>query len=174
MQTELKVAQIFTDHMVFQRESEVPIWGQTVDNTEIWLEFCGQSHKTKAVKGEWCIWLSPLKSGGPFEMRIWSGRDEVVLYNIMVGEVWVAGGQSNIEFNLKLCQDGIEEIDRSYNEQIRFFDVPKISFEEPGSDLPKVHWKLCNPENSGVFSAVAYHFARKLQDTLQVPVGIIG
>jgi sialate O-acetylesterase len=175
MKTSFELAQIFTDGMVIQREYKVPIWGTGIDGEKIKIEFCGQVLQTEVVNGKWKLLLSPIPAGGPYDMTIEDDISKLILKDILVGEVWVAGGQSNMAFSLEGSLNGKEEILQSNYPFIRYFEVPRIAYESNNVEelsIPK--WKICNPENSGAFSAVAYHFAKNIFREIDIPIGIIG
>lgn len=179
MRKQLKLAQIFNDQMVFQQGEQIPVWGKSEDTSIVKVEFCGQRRVTSATKGEWFVTFLPAPVGGPYEMRITCGKEEILLKDIMVGEVWIAGGQSNMEFVLEKAYSGKDEIPVANYPLIRYFDVPRVSYLHPETEIEesefnKNGWKVCTPENSGSFSAVAYHFAKDLYQDTQVPIGIIG
>lgn len=176
MNNSFKLSVLFTDNMVIQRECNVPIWGRAVDGTEIKVEFCGQIKVTTAVGGKWHIILSPLEMGGPYEMRITADSERLVLKNVLIGDVWLAGGQSNMEWILQNSLNGTEEIPRADHPNIRHYAVPKIEFEEVHSEAEADEnpaWEICTPENAGMFSAVAFHFAKEINKDLNMPIGII-
>lgn len=172
-----QLAPVFTDNMVLQRDSIIPVWGKAPGNCEVKLEFCGQTHLTNTVNGDWCIHLSPIKAGGPHKMKIESNTRQITLENILIGEVWLAGGQSNMQFCLQDSFNGDKEVSQANYNNIRYYDVPKIEYEHAGinsKESTKGNWQICTPERSGSFSAVAYHFAKNIMKSLGVPVGIIG
>ena len=117
-----------------------------------------------------------MKAGGPYELTI-SGHNKVKLTGVLVGEVWVCSGQSNMEMGIGMCKDGKQEIAAATNSQIRLFLVPKKTSGTPVSDV-EASWKVCSPTNIaqggwGGFSAAAYYFGREIQKSLNVPVGLI-
>lgn len=179
MKQNLNLAQIFNNNMVLQREVEIPIWGKAQSDSQITVEFCSISRTSEVTNGEWLVKLPPFKAGGPYEMKITDGKDEIILSDILVGEVWIAGGQSNMELLLEDSMEGKDEIPVADFGNIRYFEVPKLPYETAALEFPNKYsdhaeWKLCNPENAGNFSAVAFHFAKNIQKSLDVPIGIIG
>jgi sialate O-acetylesterase len=178
MYNNFKLSALFTDNMVLQRECQVPIWGRAVDRTRIKVEFCGQIYETTAVDGKWTIILSPLEIGGPYEMSITADSEKLVLKNILIGDVWLAGGQSNMEWVLQNSLNGFEEIPKADYPNIRHYAVPKIEYEEihreAGNEVSSnTVWEICTPETAGMFSAVAFHFAKEINKGLNMPIGII-
>lgn len=182
MDTRFNLAEIFTDNMVLQRNSEIRIWGSACSDIEITVEFCGQRQTTMSKDGKWSVTLLPIAAGGPYIMRATDKIGEIVLKNILVGEVWIAGGQSNMEHPLVLTEHGSREISAAFFPRIRFYNVPRRPFEDAIIDgwhfLPttssKASWQLCNPENAPFFSAIAFHFAKEIYQALDMPIGIIG
>ncbi len=168
----LRLADVFTDHMILQRDMRIPIWGTAVGESKITIEFCGQIIEALVVNEKWCAYLKPLKAGGPFEMKI---NSVVTLKNVLVGEVFVAGGQSNMQFILKDSLHGDEVVSNADFNEIRYYDVPRIEYEDSGNKqgADPTGWQICNPDNAGAFSAVAYYFSKKLHEALKVPIGII-
>lgn len=179
MGNNLKLAEIFNDHMVLQRGVEVPIWGSAASKSLITVEFLGVKRITETVNGKWSVKLPPMEAGGPYKMRISDGKNEIVLNDILIGEVWIAGGQSNMQFPLSDSKDADTEIPFADFPLIRYYDVPKMIYETEPLECPEKYserpeWKICTPQNAGKFSAVAYYFAKDLQKALGVPIGIIG
>lgn len=175
MNKDFTIAPIFTDLMVLQRDTKIPVWGRAADGCKIKVEICDKTMETEAVNGHWRVDLPPLSSGGPYSMKIQSSTSEFILEDILVGEVWLAGGQSNMEFALSNSLNGKKEADKANFKNIRYYDVPKIAYEEvENTDFPESEWKICNPENAGKLSAVAFHFAKSVFEELKIPIGIVG
>lgn len=182
MAVNLTLADIFTDNMVLQRDTQIKIWGSTVEDSAVLVEFCGQSRKTFAKGGKWSVRLFPLTAGGPYTMRISDGENEISRKNILVGDVWIAGGQSNMEHPLIVTREGKDEIPAATYKSIRYYNVPRRPFEGAVIDgwhflhtvSTQSEWVECTPENAGYFSAVAYHFAKNIHLALDVPIGIVG
>jgi sialate O-acetylesterase len=173
LKAEIRLPAIFSENMVLQRDVPIKIWGWADNNEEIEVHFINQVKKVKANKrGEWSLQLDPMPYGGPYLMHI-KGRDSnITLKNILIGEVWLASGQSNMEWTVKDVKDAPTEIRKADYPQIRAFNVEKALSPEPKSDLNGM-WQSCSPATVGNFSAVAYFFARKLYVELGIPVGII-
>ncbi len=175
MDSSFKLASIFTDHMVLQRDSVNPVWGNAEDGKEIKVEFLDKTYKTIASGGKWSVSLSPAAAGGPYEMVISCDNCVYKLKDILIGEVWVAGGQSNMQWPLSDSIGGREEAAKADCNEIRYYDVPRVSTEEESlKEGQNAHWVLCKPETAGNFSAVAYYFAKSLHASLGIPIGIIG
>jgi sialate O-acetylesterase len=132
----------------------------------------GQVATATTLAGNWMARLKPMDAGGPFTMTI-AGENTVELKNILIGEVWLCGGQSNMQWPLAETDNVEELIARSRGEKLRLFTVPLVTAREPARDLPAGKWDLCGPDTLRNFSAVAYHFGRELRKAIGVPVGLI-
>jgi len=168
---EVKPNVLFSDGAVLQRGQNVPVWGTANDGEKVTVEFAGQTATTTAQGGKWKVELKPLKAGGPFSMKI-SGDNEVTVNNLLVGEVWVASGQSNMEWTLNVSFQPEVEKPKAKFPQIRMITAKKVASLTPLDEI-EGKWQECSPETVGGFSAVAYYFARDLHAKLGVPVGII-
>lgn len=173
--TKMRPAAIFSDHMVVQREKDIDVFGAGVNDRTVTVEMDGNEVSTPVEAGFWRVSLPSVPVGGPYTMTITDGTDTVCFHDILAGEVWLAGGQSNMELELRNCLNGEEEVAQSGNDCIRFFNVPKFAWE--GEQLYEAEdvssWQVCGAKTSATMSAVAYFCARKLQEALNVPVGII-
>jgi len=161
----VKPCALFSDGAVIQRGAIVPIWGTAEDGEKVTVKFRGQVVSTTASGGRWMVRLRPLKAGGPYTMLV---NDEEIT-NLLVGEVWVCGGQSNMEMSLSLCENADAAIAGSADKMIRLYSVPKRI--EPG-ELPKA-WRECAPETVKTFPGVPYYFGRELRKAIKVPIGLI-
>lgn len=167
----LQLPRLFSDNMVLQQGMAVPIWGWGREGETITVE-CEHEKATTIVKdGRWIVRLSNLKAGGPYTLII-QGDTAVTLRHVLVGEVWLASGQSNMEFPLNKSFAAQEDINDSANQMIRLLHVPRTRSNEALGNI-NARWTECNPDTVSDFSAVAYYFARDLQKQLRVPVGII-
>jgi sialate O-acetylesterase len=162
---------LFSDGMVLQRRMKVPVWGTADEGEEVKVTFRGQEVSTTAEAGKWMVKLDPMEAGGPFTMEI-SGKNVVEINNILVGEVWGCGGQSNMVQPVINSVNGQEEVDNSANSMIRLLTVPQENAEEPAEEIA-ASWEECRPETVRGFSAVGYFFGRDIQKELGVPVGLI-
>ncbi|MBI2844279.1 MAG: sialate O-acetylesterase [Armatimonadetes bacterium] len=163
---------LFSDGAVLQQGMSVPVWGTANDGEKVTVSFQNQTISTIARNGRWMVRLKPLKSGGPFEMTI-SGENTVELKNILVGEVWLCSGQSNMWWPVDQTIDSQKAKAGSSDPMIRLFTVPLV--RRVAAPLDDVHsrWLECGPQTVGGFSAVGYFFARDLRKVLGVPVGMI-
>lgn len=169
---ELKLHALFSDGMVLQSDFACPIWGTVEPGEEVSVSIAGQKKTSKAgADGKWSIKLDPLKSGGPHELVV-GGRNTVTVRDVLVGEVWVCSGQSNMEWVVNGSNNAAEEKAAADYPKIRHFLVPKRQEAAPVADVVG-SWKVCTPETVGGFTAVGYFFGRELHQKLNVPVGLI-
>ncbi|MRX46994.1 sialate O-acetylesterase [Pedobacter puniceum] len=171
---EIKVASIFGDHMVLQQGIAIPVWGTAQAKQEIKIVFGGKSFETIADEnGKWLVKLPKMRANRiPQELNIISKSDTLILKNILIGEVWLASGQSNMQTKLSETNQAAEEIKQANYNQIRLFNVGLNISHQPLTAVAG-SWKVCNQTNAGGFSAAAYYFAKDLYQDQNVPVGII-
>ncbi|MFZ0228880.1 MAG: sialate O-acetylesterase, partial [Mycobacterium sp.] len=163
---EPKLPAILSDRMVLQQNQDIRIWGLADPDEKITVTLAKASATVTTSKdGRWAVSLSPLSAGGPYDLHV-EGKTTIVLHEVMVGEVWIASGQSNMTYALRLAVDGDTAQKGANYPKIRLFKVPKTASD-------KGEWRLCSPDTAGTFSAVAYFFARQIHENLGVPVGII-
>lgn len=171
---QLRLARLFGDGMVMQRDAAVPVWGWAAPGAEVAVRFDGRTHTARAgADGAWRVALPPLPAGGPHEMTVAAGGERRTVRDILVGDVWVASGQSNMEWPLSAARDAEREIAAADDRKIRHFKVPQSWAERPEAELAGGEWKVATPEQVGDFSAVGYFFARDLRRSVDVPIGII-
>jgi len=164
---------LFSDHMVIQRETEIRIWGWADPGENISVSLgAGSGPAITGPDGRWRVTLPAMRAGGPFTLTV-QGRKTIVFRDVMLGEVWIASGQSNMTYALSGATGAEKEIPNAIYPRIRFFTVPKKIAVEPQSDILAATWEVCSPETVKSFSAVSYFFARDLYKALSVPVGII-
>jgi sialate O-acetylesterase len=168
---------LFSDDMVLQRGVRFPVWGWTAPGARVAVSMGGKSASAVADgQGKWLARLGTFEAGGPYTLTV-SGAQTVAFNNVLVGDVWLASGQSNMEMGITEVNDAQQEIARANYPMIRLFAVPKVSATRPQSTV-KGRWLVCNPTNIAVggwggFSAVAYFFGRHLHKELGVPIGLI-
>jgi len=171
-QAEVKLPAIIGDNMVLQADVKAPIWGWAAPDEKVTVTLGDQKQTATADKdGKWTVKLEALKSGGPLEMAV-AGTNTITVKNILVGEVWVCGGQSNMAMSVKSSKDSDKEIAEAKYPKIRLFKVQNAMADEPAKDA-KGQWVECDPNTVGGFSAVGYFFGRDLHKVLNVPVGLI-
>lgn len=169
----VEVAELFTDGMVLQRDSRIYIWGTGAVGEEVEISFADQISTTQCDnQGRWRVYLDPLPTADePQAMQI-EGRNTIRLNDVLIGDVWLAGGQSNMGSKLKEYRElAIREAPRANHSQLRFFTVPKRKTIDQAVQSPK--WVTCSPETVRDVSAVSYFFGRDLQSSLNVPIGIV-
>ncbi|HSW46828.1 MAG TPA: sialate O-acetylesterase [Phycisphaerae bacterium] len=168
---DVTVPNLFGDHMVLQRDLPVPVWGTARAGESVTVTLGDQTVSAMTDdKGRWKVTLGPLSAGGPLEMTI-AGENTITIRDVLVGEVWVGSGQSNMGWPVSRAKDGEQEAEARFP-KIRLLHVDRIVADEPQHEVGG-HWKLCSPQTVGNFSAVAYFFGRELHRHLKVPVGII-
>jgi len=169
---------LFSDGAVLQQGREIPVWGTANEGESVRVEFAGQTVATTAKDGKWSVRLKPVKAGGPFKMTL-SGENTVVMNDLWVGEVWICGGQSNMERQLgprppqKPIDGWEEEVSKADYPRMRQFTVPQAI--PPSGASPRIQgkWATCSPQTAAQFSAVGYFFGRDLHRKLNVPIGLI-
>jgi len=162
---------MFTDNMVLQQGKKVPVWGRADNGEKVTVSIQKQKAETTAKDGTWMVWLKPLKAGGPVEMTV-AGSNTITLKNVLIGEVWICSGQSNMGMRVQDCADARKAIADSANPKIRLYHVPHITSDTPLTDV-KGSWVECGPKTVAGFSGVGYFFGKELQAALKVPVGLI-
>jgi len=168
----VKLPALISDHMVLQRGVPVRIWGTADPGESVRVEFQGQTVSGKAAAdGKWSAWLKPLAAAGPLEMTI-AASNSIAIQDVLVGEVWLGSGQSNMEFPLANAVNHDEEIAHAKFPLIHLFHVKKVVAEQPAGDVAGT-WQVCSPETIRSFSAVEYFFGRDLFHDLHVPMGLI-
>jgi len=170
---DVRLPAVIGDSMVLQQGQPVPIWGWAEDGEKVTVKFGTQTVTADTAGGKWMVKLSPLTaSDKPAEMTI-SGKNSITLKDILVGEVWVCSGQSNMEWSVNASANPKEEIANAKHPTIRLFDVPNTTSANEKLTDTKATWKPCSPETIGSFTAVGYFFGRELNQKLGVPVGLL-
>jgi len=176
----VRLPSVVDSHMVLQRDKAISIWGWadpgedvivTLDDRKVWT---GRAQADS--DGRWQVFLPPIAAGGPYTMTV-QGANTITLTDILIGELWVCSGQSNMEMGLGVVKDGEKERAAADYPKIRLFELPQVAAGEPRDDID-AHWRLCHPDNIaegrwGGFSAVGYFFGRELHRELGVPIGLI-
>lgn len=176
----LKPAAVFSNHMVLQRDKHIKVFGEGAEGTRVSVKLRGPEEHREAdapVKnGRFTVELMALPAGGPYEMTVSDGMDTVTFNDIMIGEVWLAGGQSNMEYELQNADQGPEALSQDKEPNVRFYYTQKIAYmdEHFYEEEAKSGWECFGAPGTRYWSAVGYFFARKLARELGVTVGIIG
>lgn len=183
----LKMPELFTDNMVLQYGEPLKIHGTADAGEKVTVAIGKQKQQAvTASNGKWSVELQPLTAGGPYTLTVSAGKQKLTYTNVLAGEVWLCSGQSNMEFYLNWSNTAKQDVPQAANNNIRLFDMKARwrtdAKEWDASVLDSLNhlqyykdteWTVCSPETAGNFSAVAYYFGKKLQDSLQVPVGLI-
>lgn len=174
---QLRLPQLVSDGMVLQRDSNITVWGWASPGDDVTIEFRGDTYNQSADSdGNWSVELNRQDAGGPFTMQVSASDDDIIeLENVLVGDVWVATGQSNMELPMyrvrPLYEEEIQQVDDPH---VRYFDAPKTyDFNEPQEDFGAGSWKPITPETIENFSATAWFFAKSIREQYDVPVGVI-
>ncbi|MDO5411831.1 MAG: sialate O-acetylesterase [Lachnospiraceae bacterium] len=175
----LKAAMIFGNHMTLQREKTIKIWGTSDADADISIQLSDVRQPVlvkSSETGDWMALLPPHTAAEGLTLTILSGEEKLIFTDVRVGEVWLAGGQSNMEYMLAFDAER-ETVLKDCRKEITFFDYPKVSYEGELEQLDYSRfgiWRTCTPQNLPYYSAVGYYFAVQIQEKLKVPVGIIG
>ncbi|MDO8929038.1 MAG: sialate O-acetylesterase [Bacteroidota bacterium] len=183
----LKLALVFMNHMVLQQKTNIRIWGKANSGSEIVGEFNQQTEKCIANKsGEWTLNFNPVPAGGPYTLKVSAGNQQpITVKDILVGELWICAGQSNMEFQLKDATNASSDILKAGNSNIRLINLKGIVRPDDSKwdslSLDKINkldyfegtWKSCDSENAADFSAIGYYFGKLLNENLNVPIGLI-
>jgi hypothetical protein len=169
---DVRLPAIFSDHLVLQRDASVPVWGWAEPGEEVSVSVAGETQTTKANKdGKWMVKLAHLKAGGPHTMTV-KGKNTLTINDVLVGEVWLGSGQSNMAMLVQSSNNYEQEKAAANFPQLRMFTVERNPQRTPQADC-RGSWKLTTPDNVGPFSAAAYFFGRELHQKLNIPVGLI-
>lgn len=172
-QAEVRLPKIFGDHMVLQRDQPIPVWGWADAGEKVTVTL-GDGEPVTTVAGDdatWAVRLAPRKEGGPIQLTV-AGNNVVKLTDVLVGEVWLCSGQSNMEFQVSGADHAADEIAAAKYPRIRHIQIPKRPAALAETDV-NAQWTVCSPETVASYTAVGYFFARDLQKQLDVPIGLI-
>ncbi len=171
---ELKLPALFSDNMVLQQHLANPVWGWDTPGSEVTVTFAGQTKTAKAGDdGKWTVKLDPLPANAqPATLTVKSGSGAREIQNVLVGEVWICSGQSNMRWTVANSWDADLEIASAKHPLIRLINVPNVGTQEPQQDFTAA-WEECSPETVGLFSGVGFFYGRILHQILDVPVGLI-
>lgn len=170
---EVTLPVLLSDGAVLQRDMPMHFWGMAAPGENVSVTFLGHSGTaTTDSLGRWNIYLPPAAAGGPYEVTI-QGSNRIVLHNVLVGDVWVASGQSNMEFPMRQLKDAEQEIAAANPPRVQLLTIKHAHSEYPLSDASAKPWTACSPTSAREFSAVAYYFAREISQKEKVPIGVI-
>jgi len=172
VRAELQLAPLFTDNAVLQQGKATPVWGWAEDGEIVTVRFRGQKVSTTTHNGKWSVDLRNLKAGGPDPLTVSTASRTFALTNVLVGEVWICSGQSNMEWPMSQSYQAEADMAAATNTQIRFFLVPKKKSEASTTRINS-QWAVCSPQTIKGRTAVGYYFGRDLQKARNVPIGLI-
>ena len=170
---EPRLPHLFTDHMVLQEDMKISVWGWADPQERITVNLGPNTRETVATaEGRWDVSLPAMHAGGPFTLIV-RGTKIVEVKDVLLGEVWIASGQSNMTYALGGAAGATEEVPAANYPQMRFFTVPKKIALAPQENTLEAAWEICTPDTAKIFSAVAYFFGRDLHKALHVPIGLL-
>lgn len=179
LHAEVRLPHVLSDHAVLQRNRPIHIWGWATPNARLSAKFHAQTVPAQADSiGAFSLWLAPEAAGGPYTLTVSGDGTDVTLSDLLVGDVWIASGQSNMEMPLRgfpgsaVVKDADKEIAAANNPKLRFLLLDHKSSDIPQNDQPNT-WTLCTPETAATFSAIAYFFGREIAEHQNVPIGLI-
>ena len=173
LRADITLPRVFGDNMVLQRDKPIPVWGKASPGENVTVAFADQEKSaTTGENGLWQLTLDPLKASKAPQSLVVSGQNKLTLENVLVGEVWLCSGQSNMEWTVSKAANYGEEKANANFPEIRHFKVPRASNAFPQLDT-KGTWQVCSPSTVNGFSAVGYFFARELYQNLNVPIGLL-
>lgn len=174
VRAQVRLARLFSDHVVLQRQQPIPVWGWAKPAENVRVMLAGQTQQTKAdATGRWSVRLTPLEAGGPHSLSVVAKSGQAVVNDVLVGEVWLCSGQSNMEWPVRAADKFLTEKANANYPTIRHFAVEHDLALTPQVDLKMGDWRVCSPETVGDFTAVGFFFAREVAQKLNVPVGLI-
>ncbi len=172
-QAEVRLSEVFGDHMVLQRDRPLRIWGRATPGQVLTVEISGHTGSARAgADGRWRVQLAALPAGGPHRLVV-KGDQTLVLNDVLIGDVWLLGGQSNMEWPLAQTDTGAQEVASPQNARLRHLRVPLRASVKPEAEIAAAPWVVAEPGKVGEFSAVGYHFAQQMQAVQGIPIGLI-
>jgi sialate O-acetylesterase len=173
LQAQIQLPHFFSDHMVLQREMPIPIWGTAPALSKVTVKFNQQKISTTTdVNGKWMVNLNAESAGGPYTLKI-SGSNKIIIKDVLVGDVWLCTGQSNMEWTVEQSNDYEIEKPIAANSKIRHIKFEHQTDFKPLNDIVKTTWQVNSPETVGKFSGIGYYFAQSLFEDQQIPIGLI-
>ncbi len=171
---QLKLARLFSDHVVLQCQKPIPIWGWAAANQEVTVLLGGSTNTVKAdANGAWKVTMPTMEAGGPHSLTIKDGTSNLTVNDILIGDVWLLSGQSNMEWQVKSAKDFVKEKKDANYPKIRHFFVEHEVTMTPQTDLKSGDWKISTEEAVGNFSAIGFFFAREIFQKTGVPIGLL-
>lgn len=171
---QLKVAQIFSDDMVLQRNEPITIWGWNTPGARMEVHFNNTSEKVSTDKdGSWEVAFEALPASGPYSISVKSGNEKVNYNNILIGDVWLCSGQSNMEWTVANTSAANSEMNGKINSKIRHFKVPRSYASKAEKNLQGGQWEVANEKTIGNFTAVGYYFAKEIAKNEDIPIGLL-
>ncbi len=171
---QVKLARLFSDHVVLQRQKPIPVWGWANPNETVKVTLAGQMQTAQAnAGGKWTVKFAPMEAGGPFELKVSAKSGNVAAKDVLIGEVWLCSGQSNMEWTVKQAKNFDAEKNDAEYPQIRQFYVEHVVEPQPQADLKSGEWKASSKETVGDFTAIGFFYARELYKNLKIPIGLI-
>ena len=172
-QAEVRLSEVFGEHMVLQRDRPLRLWGQATPGQSLTVTLGGREATTRVgADGRWRVQLDPLPAGGPHRLQV-TGDQTVTLEDVLIGDVWLLGGQSNMEWPLAQTDTGPQEVASPQDARLRHLRVPLRASVRPEAEIAPAPWVVAEPGRVGEFSAVGYHFARRMQAVQGIPIGLI-
>ena len=177
---QITLPKVLSSHMVVQRDLPVHLWGMAAPDQSVTVTFRGESRSTRADRlGQWSVYLSPGAAGGPYDLTVQGTTDSnnasapIVLNDVLVGDVWLASGQSNMEFPLSRSATAAQDLPNAGNPRIRLLMINKRASDSAETDLDSDGWAVSSPDSARDFSAVAWYFGRDIGRRENVPIGLI-
>ncbi|WP_375447582.1 sialate O-acetylesterase [uncultured Fibrella sp.] len=171
---QVRMARLFTDHVVLQRQKPIPVWGWARPREAVKVTLAGQTQQVKSDDtGKWLVRFTPLEAGGPHTLSATAKSGSASASDVLIGEVWLCSGQSNMEFTVKQSDNFAKEKKNANFPQIRHFRVEHELALTPQSELKAGNWQLASAETVGNFTAVGFFFARELYQKLNIPIGLV-
>ncbi len=171
-QAELRLARIFGDHMVLQRGQAIPVWGWGHPGEQVSVDLAGKTASTEVGDdGRWMLSLPAQPAGGPLELTV-RGSKLLTLRDVLVGEVWLCSGQSNMEWTVARSRDPEKERAAAKYPMIRHIKIPRRPNGYPQDDV-EADWTVCSPDTVSLYTAVGYYFGRRLHQGLDLPIGLV-
>jgi sialate O-acetylesterase len=171
---QVKLARLFSDHVVLQRQKPIPVWGWAKPGEKVRITLASQTLQTKAdTSGKWLVKFLPMEAGGPYQLEVTAKSGSAKATDVLIGEVWLCSGQSNMGWTVSQSNNYVEEKKNADFPQIRHFRVEHEISLKNEKDLSHGEWKLAKAETIGEFTAIGFFFARELYQKLGIPVGIL-